>query len=89
MVDIAYSEPQEHEEDPPTEFDSSDESVSENSDSVDSYLKAFNNHFGDRSKIKIPKIRPFCNLKSAKIAKKMWKNIFSVNFGRYDLRKTL
>ena len=28
-------------------------------------LKASNNHFGDRSKIKIPKIRPF-----AKIAKK-------------------
>ena len=33
-------------------------------------LKASNNHFGDISKIKIPKIRAFCNLKSAKIAKK-------------------
>ena len=38
-------------------------------------LKASNNHFGERSKIKIPKIRPFCNLKSAKIAKKCEKNI--------------
>ena len=38
MVDIAYSEPQEHEEDPPTEFDYSDEfetgnNVSDDSDS--------------------------------------------------------
>ena len=39
-------------------------------------LKASNNHFGDRSKIKLPKIREFCNLKSAKIAKKLGK-IFS------------
>ena len=39
-------------------------------------LKASNNHFGNRSKIKIPKIRPFCNLKSTKIAKK-WGKIFS------------
>ena len=41
-------------------------------------LKASNNHFGDRSKIIIPKIIPFCNLKSAKIAKKCWK-IFSAS----------
>ena len=41
-------------------------------------LKAFNNHFGDRSKIKIPKIIPFCNLKSAKIAKKCEK-LFSAS----------
>ena len=41
-------------------------------------LKASNNHFGDRSKIKIPKIRPFFNLKSAKIAKKCEK-IFSAS----------
>ena len=34
--DITYSEPQVHEEDPPTEFDSSDESKSENSDGDDS-----------------------------------------------------
>ena len=33
-------------------------------------LKVSNNHFGGRSKIKIPKIRPFVNLKSAKIGKK-------------------
>ena len=39
-------------------------------------LKAFNNLFGARSKIKIPKIRPFWNLKSAKIARKCGK-IFS------------
>ena len=32
-------------------------------------LKASNNHFDDISKIKIPKIRAFCNLKGAKIAK--------------------
>ena len=42
-------------------------------------LKASNNHFGDISKIKIPKIRAFCNLKSAKIAKKGGK-IFSASF---------
>ena len=36
-------------------------------------LKASNNHFGARSKIKIPKIRSFCNLKRAKIAKKYGK----------------
>ena len=41
-------------------------------------LKAFNNNFGDRSKIKIPKIIPFCNLKSAKIAKKCGK-LFSAS----------
>ena len=41
-------------------------------------LKASNNHFGDISKIKIPKIRAFCNLKSAKIAKKCGK-IFSAS----------
>ena len=50
-------------------------------------LKAYNNHFGGRSKIKIPKIRPFVNLKSAKIAKKCKKK-FSVNFGRNDMHKT-
>ena len=33
-------------------------------------LKASNNNFGNISKTKIPKIIPFCNLKSAKIAKK-------------------
>ena len=33
-------------------------------------LKASNNHFIDWSRIKIPKIRPFYNLKSAKISKK-------------------
>ena len=36
-------------------------------------LKASNNHFGDRSKIKIPKIRPFCYLKSENIAKERGK----------------
>ena len=41
-------------------------------------LKASNNHFGDRSKIIIPKIIPFCNLKSAKIAKKCGK-LFSAS----------
>ena len=41
-------------------------------------LKASNNHFVNISKIKIPKIRPFCNLKSAKIAKKSGK-IFSAS----------
>ena len=51
-------------------------------------LKASNNHFGDICKIKILKIRAFCNLKSAKIAKKMRKNIFSVIFGTYDMHKT-
>ena len=39
-------------------------------------FKASNNHFSARSKIKIPKIRPFFNLKSAKITKKCGK-IFS------------
>ena len=33
-------------------------------------LKASNNHFGGKSKIKIPKIRPFFNVKSTKIGKK-------------------
>ena len=37
------------------------------------YVKASNNHFGARSKIKIPKIRSFCNLKRGKIAKKYGK----------------
>ena len=41
-------------------------------------LKAFNNLFGARSRIKIPKIRPFFNLKCAKIAKKNRK-IFSAS----------
>ena len=41
-------------------------------------LKASINRFGDRSKIKIPKIRSFCNLKSVKISKKCGK-IFSVS----------
>ena len=36
VPNITYSELQEHEEDPPTEFDSSDESESENSVSNDS-----------------------------------------------------
>ena len=37
-------------------------------------LKASNNHFGDRSKIKIPKnIRAFCNLKNVKITKNVEK----------------
>ena len=36
-------------------------------------LKASSNNFGNISKIKIPKIIPFCNLKSAKIAKKCGK----------------
>ena len=36
-------------------------------------LKPSNNHFGARSEIKIPKIRSFCNLKRAKIAKKYGK----------------
>ena len=36
-------------------------------------LKASNNNFGTISKIKIPKIGFFRNLKSAKVAKKMWK----------------
>ena len=51
-------------------------------------LKASNNNFGTISKIKIPKIGFFCNLKSAKVAKKMWKNIFSTNFGRLNMHKT-
>ena len=51
-------------------------------------FKANNNHFIGRSKIKILKIRPFYTLKSAKIVKKMWKNIFSINFGIYDMHKT-
>ena len=41
-------------------------------------LKASNNNFGNISKIKIPKIIPFCNLKSAKIAKKFGK-LFSAS----------
>ena len=36
-------------------------------------LKASNNHFDDKSKIKPLKIRHFRNSKSAKIAKKIWK----------------
>ena len=52
-------------------------------------LKASNNHFIDWSKLKIPKIRPFYNLKSAKTSKKMWKNIISINFGRYSMHETL
>ena len=41
-------------------------------------FKASNNHFIDRFKIKIQKIRPFYNLKTAKIAKKFGK-IFSAS----------
>ena len=41
-------------------------------------LKASNNNFGKISKIKMPKIIPFCNLKSAKIAKKIRK-LFSAS----------
>ena len=36
-------------------------------------LKASNNHFDDKSKIKPLKIRHFRNSKSEKIAKKIWK----------------
>ena len=39
-------------------------------------LKASNNYFDDRSKIKLLKISYFCNLKITKIAEKCWK-IFS------------
>ena len=35
--------------------------------------KAFANHFGGRFKLKMPKIRHLCNLKSAKIAKNVEK----------------
>ena len=42
-------------------------------------LKASNNHFDNISKIKIPKIIPFCNSKSAKIAKKV-ENYFQRQF---------
>ena len=41
-------------------------------------FKAFNNNFIDRFKIKMQKIRPFYNEKSAKIAKKCGK-IFSAS----------
>ena len=41
-------------------------------------LKAPNNNFGNISKLKIRKIISFCNLKSAKIAKKSGK-IFSAS----------
>ena len=41
-------------------------------------FKVSNNNFIDRSKIKIPKIRPFYSLMSAKIAKKCGK-IFSAS----------
>ena len=41
-------------------------------------FKAANNNSIHRSKIKIPKIRPFYNLKSAKITKKRGK-IFSAS----------
>ena len=41
-------------------------------------FKAYNNNFGNISKIKIPKIISFCNLKSAKIAKKCGK-LFSAS----------
>ena len=41
-------------------------------------IKAPNNHFDEIFKIKIPKIRAFCYLKSAKIAKKC-ENIFSAS----------
>ena len=41
-------------------------------------FKATNNHFIDRSKIKIPKIRLFCISKSEKIVKKYGK-IFSAS----------
>ena len=43
-------------------------------------LKAFNNHFGDRSEIKITKIRPFCNFNSAKICKKNVEKYFQHQF---------
>ena len=52
-------------------------------------LKASNNNFGTISKIKIPKTGFFCNLKSTKVAKKIWKKIFSTNFGRLNMHKTL
>ena len=41
-------------------------------------FKASNNHFDDIFEIKIPKIRTFCNLKSAKITKKLGE-IFSAS----------
>ena len=43
-------------------------------------FKAFNKHFIDRFKIKIQKIRPFYNLKSAKIDKKCGKIILASIF---------
>ena len=45
-------------------------------------FKANNNNFIGKSKIKIPKIRPFYNLKSAKIVKKYGK-IFSASILEY------
>ena len=41
-------------------------------------FKASNNNFGNISKIKIPKIIPFFNLKSAKIAEK-YRKLFSAS----------
>ena len=49
-------------------------------------LKASNNHFGDRSKIKLPKIREFVIQRVQKLLK-ILKNIFSINFGRYNMHK--
>ena len=37
-------------------------------------LKASNNYFDDRSKIKLLEIRQFCDFKSAKIASKLMPN---------------
>ena len=54
---------------------------------INCMFKANNNHLLADLK-KIPKIRPFYNLKNAKIIKKKWKNIFSINFGIYDMHKT-
>ena len=51
-------------------------------------LKESNNHFDNISKIKVPKKSPFVIQKVQKSLKKV-ENIFSVNFGRYNMRKTL
>ena len=43
------------------------------------YVKSINNHFDDRSKIKLPKIRHFCNLKKNAIIARKCRKMFSAS----------
>ena len=53
------------------------------------YVKSINNHFDDRSKIKLPKIRHFCNLKKMQKLLKNVEKCFQRQFWKVRYAQTL